>query len=339
MTYRISLQPGGQAFEAEAEQSVLDAALAAGFILPYSCRDGACGACKGKVLSGDITYLRPPGSSLSESDRAEGLALFCCASARSDLKLEARSVSRVGDIPIRKLPTRVNRLQRLAEDVMLLELKLPASERFNFRPGQFIDILLADGSRRSFSIANTPGHSTIELHIRRIDGGRFTNQVFSSMKLKDILRIEGPLGSFFLREDANAPLILLAGGTGFAPLKSIIEHAIEQGVRRPIQLYWGARERAGLYHDEMARAWQDQLPGLRYIPVLSEAHSSDAWTGREGLVHAAVIEDFASLADHQVYACGSPAMIDAARAAFCGERSLPEEAFFADAFTFAAPTA
>lgn len=336
MSHRISLQPGNHSFQADDDQTVLEAALAAGLLLPHGCRDGACGACKGRVLEGEVEHAEHASGALSEAERAEGLALFCCARPRGDLVVQARSVTRAGDIQVKKLPCRVQKLERLAEDVMRIELKLPASENFAFRAGQYIDILLADGQRRSFSIANAPhdaGH--LELHVRRIDGGRFTGHVFETMIEKEILRFEGPLGSFFLREDSTRPIVMVAGGTGFAPIKGIVEHAIRIGLQRPITLYWGARRRDGLYLDALARSWEAALPGLRYVPVLSD----EAWEGRGGLVHQAVLEDFANLSAHEVYACGAPALIDAARADFCGGRGLPEDAFFADAFTFAQPLA
>lgn len=338
MPHQISLQPGGQTFTADDDQTVLEAALAAGLLLPYSCRDGACGACKGRLVSGEVRLGSHSDSALTAAEEAAGLTLFCRAHACSDLVLEARNVSRVGDIPIKKLPCRVQKLELAAPDVMVVELKLPASEPFQFHAGQYIDILLADGQRRSFSIANAPeGAEHIELHVRRIDGGRFTGQVFETMKVRDILRFEGPLGSFWLREDSDRPIVMVGGGTGFAPLKAIVEHCIAAGIRRPITLYWGARDRAGLYMDALARSWETSLPGFRYIPVLSEAKADDAWTGRTGLVHAAVLADYADLSAHEVYACGAPAMIDVARASFTGERRLPADAFFADAFTFANP--
>lgn len=338
MSYEISLQPGNHHFRANADETILDAALNAGLLLPHSCRDGACGACKGKVLAGEIDHGKLTEGTLTQEEREAGYALFCCAQPRSDLTLQARTVTRAGDIPVKKLPCRVQKLQRLAPDVMLLDLRLPASEAFQFRAGQYIDILLADGQRRSFSIANAPhdaGH--VELHLRRIDGGRFTGQVFETMKEKDILRFEGPLGGFWLREDSTRPVVLVAGGTGFAPIKAIVEHAAHTGTTRPLTLYWGSRDRAGLYLEELARAWQTTIPGFTYIPVLSDAQPGDPWGGRTGLVHQAVLDDFADLSGHEVYACGAPAMIDAARRSFIGTRGLPEEHFFADAFTFATP--
>ena len=339
MSYEISLQPGDHHFRADADETILEAALAAGLLLPHSCRDGACGACKGRVVAGEVDHGKVTEGALSADERASGYALFCCAHPRSDLTLQARTVTRAGDIPVKKLPCRVQKLQRLAPDVMLLDLRLPASEAFQFRAGQYIDILLADGQRRSFSIANAPhdaGH--VELHVRRIDGGRFTAQVFDTMKDKDILRFEGPLGSFWLREDSTRPILLVAGGTGFAPIKAIVEHARHTGMSRPITLYWGSRDRAGLYLDQLARTWQEAIPGFTYIPVLSEERAEDAWSGRRGLVHQAVLDDHADLSGYEVYACGAPAMVDAARSSFTGTRGLAEEHFFADAFTFATPT-
>lgn len=335
MPFKISLQPGGQQFEAAADQTILDAALEAGLLLPYGCRDGACGACKGRILSGAVDYGTGPATALTDAERAAGMALFCRAMPCSDLVLEARNVSRAGDIPVKKLPCRVQTLKRLADDVMMLEIKLPASEPFQFRAGQYIDFLLADGRRRSFSIANAPhrtGH--LELHIRLIPGGQFTTHVFQTMKERDILRLEGPLGSFFLREESDKPIVLLAGGTGFAPIKSIVEHALHIGLARPMVLYWGARTRAGLYMDELARGWAQTLPNFRYIPVLSDATENDAWNGRTGLVHRAVMDDLPDLSGYEVYACGAPAMIEAARADFVADCGLAENAFFADAFTY-----
>ncbi|THF61295.1 CDP-6-deoxy-delta-3,4-glucoseen reductase [Pseudothauera rhizosphaerae] len=335
MPFQISLQPGGQQFQAEPDQTILDAALAAGLLLPYGCRDGACGACKGKVIAGTVDHGGVSGAVLTDEERAAGLALFCRATARSDLVLEARTVARTGDIPVKKLPCRVQKLERAADDVMILDLKLPATEQFQFHAGQYIDILLADGGRRSFSIANAPhdaGH--LELHVRRVPGGRFTSHVFEGMKERDILRLEGPLGSFFLREDSGKPIVLVAGGTGFAPIKSIVEHARHIGLDRPMTLYWGSRDRAGLYMDGLARGWEGALPGFRYIPVLSDPSADDAWDGRRGLVHRAVMEDLPDLSGHEVYACGAPAMITAARMDFASGCGLPDTAFFADSFTY-----
>jgi CDP-4-dehydro-6-deoxyglucose reductase len=220
---------------------------------------------------------------------------------------------------------------------MLVELQLPATESFTFRAGQYIDILLADGQRRSFSIANAPSKTGwLELHVRRIPGGFFTSHVFESMRLRDILRIEGPHGSFWLREKSDKPIVMLGGGTGFAPLKGLVEHAIHLGLERPVTFYWGARTPTGLYLHEMAQSWQSMLPQFRYIPVISDIHQNGNWSGRQGLVHEAVLADFADLSQYEVYVCGAPPMIEAARHSFIHTRGLPDDAFYFDSFTFAA---
>ncbi len=335
MSFQVTLQPSGLAFPADADETILEAALAAGLLLPYSCRDGACGVCKSKVIAGELDLGRFGEATLTDADRAAGMALLCCAHPRSDLLLEVRQVGRAGDIPVKKLPCRVQKLSRPADDVIVLELKLPASEKFQFVAGQYIDFLLADGKRRSFSIANAPEVGDhLELHIRLVPGCQFTTHVFEKLKEKDILRFEGPLGSFRLCESSPKPVILLAGGTGFAPIKSIVEHAIAAGLTRPMTLYWGSRDLAGLYQIDLARGWEQRLPGFRCVPVLSDSPAGDGWSGRTGLAHAALMADLPDLSGHEVYACGSPAMIDAARADLTGHCKLPADAFFADAFSF-----
>ncbi|MBP7394991.1 MAG: 2Fe-2S iron-sulfur cluster binding domain-containing protein, partial [Zoogloea sp.] len=225
MSFQVTLQPSGIGFSADAEETLLEAALAAGLLLPYSCRDGACGVCKSKLISGEVDPGHYVESTLTEADRAAGMALICCARPRSDIVVEVRQVGRAGDIPVKKLPCRVQKLSRAADDVIILELKLPASEKFQFVAGQYIDFLLADGKRRSFSIASSPtAGDHLEVHIRLVPGGQFTTHVFEKLKEKDILRFEGPLGSFRLSEDTTRPVVLLAGGTGFAPIKSIVEN-------------------------------------------------------------------------------------------------------------------
>lgn len=332
MSFQISLKPSGHTYAADAGSSLLEAALAAGFTLPYGCRNGACGSCKGKVLSGDIDHGKAQLAVLSELERSSGLALFCCATARSDLTLECREVGSANDIPVRILPCRVHRIDRVADDVIILSLKLPTNERLQFLSGQYIEFLLKDGKRRAFSIANAP-HSDefVTVHIRRVDGGAFTAHVFERMKEKEILRFQGPLGSFFLREESTKPVILVAGGTGFAPIKAIIEHALHHKISRPMHLYWGAQQRSGLYLPELPAAWP-----IDYVPVLSNAADTDDWHGRTGFVHQAVLEDHPDVSEFQIYACGSPAMIESARTDFLAA-GLPEEEFFADAFSFVPP--
>lgn len=333
MSCQITLQPSGHQFNAETTETLLEAALNAGVNLPYGCRNGACGACKGRVIQGDVDLGTFQPSTLTETDRAEGRALLCTAHARSDLTLEIREISKVGEIAPRTLPCRVERMERLAPDVMALWLKLPSNERLQFLPGQYIDFLFKEGRRRSFSLANNPEHDElIELHIRHVPGGWFTDQVFGSMKVKDILRIHGPLGSFYLQE-SDKPAILLAGGTGYAPMKSILSHALHTVQDRHFILYWGARTRADLYQIEDPQQWAQQFPHFDFIPVLSDPRADDAWNGRTGFVHEAVLTDFADLSGVEVYACGAPAMIDAARRDFIA-RGLPENAFHADSFNF-----
>ena len=335
MTFTIEIQPSGHQFEAEEGETLLEAGLRHGFNLPYSCRGGACGACKGKIISGEVNYEDDP-MALSEAEQAAGMALYCQAIPTSDMVLEVKEIGAAKDLEIKILPTRVTTLSKLADDVMLMKLKLPMTERLQFLAGQYIDILLKDGRRRSFSLANAPHNDAeLELHIRRIDDGYFTNMVFNEMQEKAILRIEGPLGSFFIREESSNPLIFMAGGTGFAPIKSIIEHLIAQGCQRSMHLYWGVRDEKDLYMDTLAKEWAEKHPNIRYKPVLSEAPADSAWQGRRGFVHQAIADEFHSLQNFEVYACGPPAMIDAGRKAFA-EKGLESDNFYADAFTFAA---
>lgn len=336
MSFKVTLQPSGRPFTAQADTTLLQAALDAELLVPYGCRDGACGACKARVLEGQVDHGKTPFTTLPETERAQGMALMCCAHARSDLSIECRDVRSAHDIPVRKLPCRVQNLEKLAPDVMLLRLRLPPNEVFQFLPGQYVDFMLANGQRRSFSIANAGNaDNSLELHVRLIPGGQFTSHVFSAMKERDILRIEGPLGSFSLREDSTAPIVFLAGGTGFAPIKAIIEDLIAREIERPITLYWGARERSGLYLHDLAEGWARQRTDFRYVPVISE-QPPEGWPGRTGLVHHAAMQDIADMSGHQVYACGAPAMIESAKKDFSERCGLPLSSFYADAFTFSA---
>src|SRR6185437_11049981 len=269
----------------------------------------------------------------------QGYALFCCARPQDDLVIEAREVRRAGDIAIKRLPCRIESIDKPAPDVAIVRLKLPTNERLQYLPGQYIDFMLKDGHRRSFSIA-TPPHADalLELHIRHTPGGVFTDPLFTSYRGREILRLEGPLGSFYLREDSDKPVIFLAGGTGFAPIKAIVEHMLFHRIPRKIVLYWGARAKRDLYLAGLPGAWQTQHANFTFIPVLSEPAPDDAWPGRTGLVHHAVLTDFPDLSGYQVYACGAPAMIDAARRDFTTLRGLAPDDFYADSFTYAAET-
>jgi CDP-4-dehydro-6-deoxyglucose reductase, E3 len=338
--HKVTVQPSGQSFAVEEGESVLTAALRQGVMLPYGCKNGACGSCKGKILSGAVDYGHYHARVLTEEERAHGKALFCQAKPLGELAIECRTIGAAKDIAVRLLPCRVQQLTKVAEDVVIVQLKLPANERLQFLAGQYIDFLLKGGERRSFSMANPPhADELIELHIRHVPGGNFTDHVFGKMKERDILRFEGPLGSFFLREDSTKPIVFVASGTGFAPIKSIIESALHRKVERPMTLYWGCRRPKDLYLNALAERWALEQPGFRYVPVVSEAVAQDAWSGRSGFVHRAVMQDFPDLSGYQVYACGVPAMVDAARKDFIAHCQLPEDEFYADSFTTAADLA
>ncbi|MDC7711279.1 CDP-6-deoxy-delta-3,4-glucoseen reductase [Vogesella indigofera] len=332
MTCQVKVLPSGHSFAVETHETILEAALRQNVGLPYGCRDGACGACKGKVVAGEVEHGGAQEKALSAADRAQGMALFCCAKPQGDITIEVRELAGIGDIQIKTLPCRVESIEKI-HDVAVLKLKLPVSERLQFMAGQYIDILMKDGKKRSFSIANAPHDDAfIELHIRNQPGGTFSEYVFNSMKEKEIMRFKGPLGSFFLREDSDKPIIMVASGTGFAPIKGIIEHAIHHGITRPIVFYWGARTPHDLYMAEQAGQWQAQNANITFIPVVSDALPEHNWLGRSGFVHQAVLDDFDDLSGYQVYACGAPIMVEAAHKSFIGERKLPEDEFFSDAF-------
>ncbi len=332
MPCQVTIKPSNHVFSVSDDETILDGALREGFNIAYGCRNGACGSCKGKLLEGRVDYGAYQESALSESDQQQGYALFCQAKALSDVVIECREISAIKDIPVRTLPCRVQKLARVAPDVTMIHLRLPAAERLQFLAGQYIDILTRSGLRRSLSLANAPhDDGVLQLHLRDY-GGPFSQYVFNTLKEKDILRFEGPLGTFFLREDSVKPMILLASGTGFAPIKAIVEHAIHKNIARPITLYWGCRVRADLYLHDLAEGWAREH-GIRYVPVLSEARPDDYWQGRSGLVHRAVMQDFPDLSGHQVYACGAPIVIESARRDFSAHCKLPPDDFFSDAFT------
>jgi CDP-4-dehydro-6-deoxyglucose reductase len=338
MSFQITIQPSQHQFAADADKSVLDAALAAGIVLPYSCRSGACSTCKAKVLSGSVEAGPSPAQILSADEIEAGFTLLCQARATSDLVIETREVRLASDIQIRKIPSRVTAIARPTADVALLTLQLPATETFRFHAGQYVELILKDGKRRSYSMANAPhAASALELHIRHLSGGLFTDHVFgagaTAMKEREILRLEGPFGSFFLREDSQLPIVMLASGTGFAPIKSIIEHMVHEAINRPITLYWGGRRPSDLYMNDLVEQWASTIPNFKYVPVISDALPEDAWTGRTGFVHRAVMQDFPDLSGYQVYACGAPIVVESARSDFVATCNLSEDAFFADSFT------
>jgi CDP-4-dehydro-6-deoxyglucose reductase len=336
MPHQVTIKPSDHVFTVNDDETVLDAALRTGFIIAYGCRNGACGSCKGRLLEGRIDFGHYQEHALPDTEKQAGMALFCQARPLTDLVIQTREVGGAAGIEIRKLPVRVHKMERLAPDVMGLQLKLPANDRLQFLAGQYIDLLLPGNARRSFSMANAPHDDAfLQLHLRNY-GGTFSAHVFGKMRERDILRFEGPFGIFFLREDSDKPIILLASGTGFAPIKAMVEHALHKQLGRPMTLYWGCRARADLYLNELAQRWQREH-GIRYIPVLSDAQPGDHWTGRTGLVHHAVMEDFPDLSGFQVYACGAPVMVEAAHRDFTTQCRLPEDELYSDSFTPSMP--
>ncbi len=337
MSFTITLQPSARAFTADADEAILAAAMRQGVGLPYGCRDGACGSCKSRLLEGRVVHGVHQAKALSAAEEEAGFILTCCAVPQTDCLVQARSVPGAGEHPVLKLPSRVLSIDKPAPDVAVLRLQLPANQNLQYRAGQYVEFILRDGARRSYSMANAPGNlgspPAIELHLRHMPGGKFTEHVFAAMKEKDILRMEGPFGSFFLREDSAKPLVLLASGTGFAPIKAIVEHMRLQGITRPAVLYWGCRRRADLYQHAWCEQAAAEMPNLRYVPVLSEPLTEDAWSGRTGFVHQAVMADWPDLSGHQVYACGAPVMVQAAQRDLLALCALPEDEFYADSFT------
>ncbi|MBX3655493.1 MAG: CDP-6-deoxy-delta-3,4-glucoseen reductase [Ramlibacter sp.] len=345
MSFQITVQPSGRTFSANPDEAILPAAIRQGIGLPYGCKDGACGSCKCKKLEGTVVHGTHQTKALSHEEEAAGYILTCCAVPQTDVLLESRQVTDESAFPIKKMPSRVLALEKKSHDVMLVRLQLPANDTMRYHAGQYVEFILRDGARRSYSMANAPhtlvsepGASPatppgIELHIRHMPGGKFTDHVFNAMKEKEILRVEGPYGSFFLREDSDKPMVLLASGTGFAPIKALIEHMRHKGITRPATLYWGGRRPGDLYLDDWVQAQLAAMPQLKYVPVISNALPEDNWTGRTGFVHRAVLEDFPDLSGHQVYACGAPIVVDSARAEYSAQAGLPTDEFYADSFT------
>jgi CDP-4-dehydro-6-deoxyglucose reductase len=329
-TYKIKIQSSGLEFHVKPSQTILEGAITSGITLPYGCQDGACGSCKGKVISGKYFLNEYQSSALTDSDIKAGNTLYCKSMAQEDLVIEPNIPEVYDQYSPKVLPVKVESLTRLNHDVMQMFLKLPAKETFRFKAGQYIEFIMGDGSRRAFSMANAPLDSMIELHLRLIEGGKFTSFVFNEMKEKSIHRIEGPIGQFYLR-DSEKPIIFIAGGTGFAPIKSIIEDMIANKNKRKIYLYRGVRSEKDFYMNELVNDWIKKLEGLTYIPVVEDGLSEDA---RSGYVHHAVLEDFKNLNDIQVYCCGAPGLVENAFKDLT-KSGLPDDQFFADAFTFA----
>ncbi|MGO9803799.1 MAG: 2Fe-2S iron-sulfur cluster-binding protein [Steroidobacteraceae bacterium] len=340
--YSVRIEPHGRTLRVASGEPVLQAALAAGLNLPHSCKSGHCGSCRAQLVAGEISYAHglPLGVTPEEADR--GQILLCQARPRSDLTVEARLFASVAEVEIKTLPCRIARLRPLAADVLEVMLQLPAVERLRFHPGQYLDVLWDAGKRRSFSIACPPHDAELlELHVRRVQGGGFTARLFggaetlvgATLTSGSLLRIEGPMGQFSYR-DGSGPIIMVAGGTGFAPLKSMLRHVLETGIRREVHLYWGARHRADVYEEERVLGWTRAHRQLRFTAVLSEASAAEAGHHRTGWVHEAVLADHADLSGFEVYAAGPPAMIEALRVSF-PRHGLPAERLYFDSFDYA----
>ena len=333
MSFKVTVPASGHEFNIDEGETVLEAALRQGIGLPYGCRNGACGKCAGELLSGSVTYARKL-NSLALDQQQQGKTLFCQACAQSDLQISVREISTGRDIEIKTLPCRVESRDLLTHDVMRLRLKLPETERMQFLAGQYIEFLLKDGKRRAYSIANAPHDDAfIELHIRHVPDGQFGDYVFEGMKVKELLRLEGPLGSYYIREESERPIILVGGGTGFAPLKGMLEHAFHINLDRQIHLFCGVRARRDLYMDDMVNQWISEHDNLKYTPVLSEPDANDNWVGKTGFVHEAVIEEYPDLSGYDVYMSGPPPMIKAGMDAFY-THGLPESQIYSDSFEY-----
>ena len=332
MTHTVTLQASGKRFDVADDESVLDAARRARLALPYSCLSGVCGSCKATLLEGDCYYPHNPPSALNAAEVARHQVLLCQAVPRSDLLIAAREVASVADMPRRVLPLKLVEKTLLAPDVMRLQLAPPRDEALYRLPGQYLDVLLSDGKRRAFSIANAPHTGTlIELHVRHVAGGDFTHRVFTDLAIGATLRVEGPLGTFVPREDSERPMIFVAGGTGFAPIKALIEHFLHLGTRRAMRLYWGARTPHDLYLRQLPQDWA-AAGAIGFVPVISDVES--AGDERSGLVHEAVLEDHADLSGCDIYMSGPPALIDAGRRSFV-QAGLPEDRLYYDSFDYA----
>ncbi len=335
----VTLLPAQQVIAVANDETILDAALRTGLNLPHSCKAGHCSSCRARIVSGAVRYPRGRPLGLMANEALEGFALLCQALPASEtLSIQVREIKPAADIQVKFLPCRIEQLRPLAPDVMSVMLRLPSNEPFAFAAGQYIDVLLSNQQRRSFSIASPPSAAAlIELHVQRVANGEFSAQLFSGNAQKSLLKIEGPLGQFWFREDSPRPAILIGGGTGFAPLRSMLRHLLERGDRRSLHLYWGARTVDDLYDDAAVRSWVARHENLRYTPVLSAQAKDTGWQGRCGWVHEAVLDDYATLRDVDVYAAGPPAMIEAIRSSFTNH-GLPESQLFFDSFDFAPDT-
>jgi len=338
MTYTITNRRNDTSFPVNEGETILDAALRDNRIYPYGCRSGVCGAYKCELVSGSVDYGDYEDFALPDDEKKQGKVLLCQATALEDVAIDVDEIMTGTSIQIKMLPCRVGKLERLAEDVIQLFLTLPKTQQFNFIAGQYIDIILKDGQRRSFSIANLPENAAeegLELHIRHVPDGHFTPRVFDSMKERDLLRFEGPFGTYFLQSEVETPIIMVAGGTGFSPVKGLVEQAMQQNPDYQIHLFWGARDIQDLYMNSLAREWAEKYTGFTYTPVLSES-KSDGWSGETGFVHEAVSRSYEDVTGYDIYASGPPIMVDSVRDTLKA-KGMDSQRFYFDSFDFAPP--
>ncbi len=339
MPFSVSNQRNNSCFVSHDDETILDAALRDSRIYPYGCRSGVCGACKSDLISGKVDYGTYEDFALTNEEKAQGKVLLCQAIPQQDVVIDVEEIMTGADIQIKMLPCRVGKIERVAADVVRLFLTLPKTQTFNFIAGQYLDIILKDGQRRSFSIANLPQQALqqgLELHIRHVVGGHFTPRVFDAMKASDLLRFEGPFGTYFLQSETDKPIIMIAGGTGFAPIQGLFQQAVAQNPKHDIHLFWGARDQQDLYMDDQVKQWLETYPNLKYTPVLSDNTAED-WAGDSGFVHEIVSKTYAHFDHYDVYASGPPIMIDAVRDSLLAKGMKPERFFF-DSFEFASVT-
>ena len=332
--FKVTIEPSGHSFDADENELILDAAMRQGIALPYGCRNGVCGSCVGKLISGDVHYFRQP-DALTQEFSDQNKALFCMAMATSNLVI---AIDELGDqaLPLKKMRCRMEQKLKLSHDVMLIKIKIAGDERLQYHAGQYVEFIMQDGRRRAFSIANAPhADNLLELHVRHVSGGFFTDYLFDQMPDKSMLRVEGPMGNFFLREHLERPIILMGGGTGFGPLKAMIEQLLFQGNNRPVHLFMGVRALRDLYMAEQTDVWTQKHPQIKFTPVLSVPLPEDNWQGEIGYVHTAVLRKYADLSGFDIYMSGPPVMVTSAVEAFELQGALREQ-MYSDAFTYSA---
>lgn len=314
--------PGREAvsFECSPGETLLDAAARAGWELPYSCRRGTCESCRAPVLEGEVS---PPA-------REDGTALLCQAKACGDVRIAPDRIERASIASRRTVKARLYRVRMAAPDVAVVDLRFPAGVKVPFKAGQYLQVLLDGHEPRSFSMANTPRASdAAQLHVRVLPGGLFGSKLLPTLQPGHEVEVELPFGDFHLRE-GDGPVLLVAGGTGFAPIQAILEEALPKQRGRSFTLYWGARQVDGLYAIEQVRKWEQKHPHFRFVGLVSDGEAPAPL--RTGLVHEAVLADHPTLEGHEVYACGAPALVAAARASFVAAKGLPPARFYSDAF-------